>query len=64
MMEAEKVTMYLDFNHLASFDFENHDFVQLVVTQFYKFEPFLRSGLTKFMNLDQQGNPAMKKNYY
>jgi len=64
MREQEKVTMYIDFAHLASFQHQDLNFMQTVVPHFYKFEPNLRAGLTKFMQHGEGNMNAIKKSYY
>lgn len=49
MLEQEKVTMYIDFTHLAGFPHNDSNFMTTIVTKFYQFEPNLRAGLTRFM---------------
>lgn len=49
MREQEKVTMYIDFTHVSSFQHQDPNFMQLIVHKFYQFEPNLRAGLTRFM---------------
>jgi hypothetical protein len=49
MKAEEKVTMYVDFSHLASYPHPDPEFMRNIVQNFYKFEPDLRRGLVKFM---------------
>jgi hypothetical protein len=49
MREQEKVTMYIDFSHLSQFNHRDQSFMQTIVHYFYKYEPNLRDGLTRFM---------------
>jgi DNA replication licensing factor MCM6 len=65
MREQEKVTMYIDFSHLASFPHEDPEFMSNVVKHFYKNEPFLRKGLEKFMLKIAQGDASLlSKSYF
>ena len=49
MKEQEKVTMYIDFSHLTSFDHEDPDFIKQIVTKYNKYDKDLRNGLVKFL---------------
>jgi hypothetical protein len=46
----EKVTMFIDYNHLINFRFETPNFVELIVNEYNRFEPYLRRGITQFMS--------------
>jgi DNA replication licensing factor MCM6 len=65
MKQQENVTMYVDFTHLTSFPHQDPEFLRNIVTNYYKFEPDLRRGLTKFMQRFAGGDAqAMKKSFY
>jgi DNA replication licensing factor MCM6 len=64
MKEQEKVTMYVDFSHLSQFPHQDPQFMQTIVHYFYKFEPNLRAGLTKFMQHGEMNIQGVKKSYY
>lgn len=63
LREQERVTMWVDFAHLTSFEHSDPEFVQNIVRQYYKYEPYLRTGLTKFMQKVAAGEPV-KKSYH
>ena len=57
--------MYIDFSHMTSYNHEDPEFMRNIVTSFYKFEPDLRKGLTKFMqHICGQDAQAMRRSYY
>ena len=65
MRQQEKLTMYVDFAHLSSFQFNEPDFMNNCVQHFYKYEPDMRKGMTRFMaNAAPEAQVANKKSYY
>jgi len=65
MRQQEKVTMYIDFSHLASFPHSDPEFMSNLVRNFNKFEPDLRRGLVKFMTRIAGGDAqAIRKSYF
>jgi DNA replication licensing factor MCM6 len=56
--------MYIDFSHLSSFQHRDPSFMETIVHHFYKFEPNLRDGLTRFMQENEGQMNAGKKTYY
>ena len=56
MRDQEKVTMYVDFSHLNSFDHQDPNFMSYVVKQYNKFEPDMRKGLIEFMKNYSNGD--------
>lgn len=62
--EAEKLknqemgTMIVDFHHLASFQFNDPKFMDNLLQEYNRFEPYLRRGLTQFLaDMDFQIHP-------
>ena len=65
MKQQEKLTMYVDFSHLASFPHPDPEFMRNLVQSFNKYEPDLRRGLVKFMHRIAGGDSAaIKKSYF
>ena len=64
MRAQEKVTMYIDFSHLSSFQFQDQAFMKTIVHEFFRYEPNLREGLTKFMQKVNPEQAVNKKSYY
>ena len=64
MRENERVTMYIDYDHISNFPHEDPEFMPNLVKYFYRYEPNLRAGLVKF--IQKTGNDVNKliKNYY
>lgn len=59
MKELEKLTMHVDYSHLSDYPHEDQNFLSYIVSNFYRYEPDLQVGLTKFMQ-DQAGNSEIK----
>ena len=64
MRQEEKVTMLVDFEHMANFNHQDHLFMNNLVKNFYKYEQDLRQGLVKFMQTLTHNDPNIRKNYY
>ena len=67
MKELEKLTMYIDFNHMARFQHADPEFMTHLVQNFNKYENDLREGLKKFMKIfaaGAEGAEISKKSYY
>lgn len=65
LRDEEKVTMFIDFTHLLQFQFDERGgfiFVNSVVKEYTRFEPFLRKAVTQFMT--DKGHPAPKGRQY
>lgn len=58
--------MYVDFSHLANFQYADPEFMVNLVRSFNKYEPNLRSGLKRFMAAMAYNNDenAIKKSYF
>lgn len=50
----EKVTMFIDYSHIARFHFNEPTFNELIVTEYLRYEPYLMKALTTFMNENQK----------
>jgi DNA replication licensing factor MCM6 len=64
MREMERTTMHVDFSHLTDFPHEDPQFMTNVVTNFYRFEPDLREGLSKFMMAQSGNSEGMNRSYF
>jgi len=42
-------TMYVDFTHMSSFQWEDPQFMDRLQSEYVRFEPYLRQGLTMFL---------------
>ncbi len=51
MVERDGSTLFIDFNHLSSFDYELKEALDF---EYYRFEPFLRRGLLQFVKAEHQ----------
>ena len=49
MKSDEKMNMFIDYNHLIAFRFSNNSFIDLLVSEYHRFEPYLRKAITQFM---------------
>jgi DNA replication licensing factor MCM6 len=49
MKNEEKIALYIDFYHLTQFDFKQQDFVEKIVNEYHRYEPFLRRAAGQFM---------------
>ena len=45
----ESRTMYVDFTHMSSFQWQDPQFMDLLQSEYIRFEPYLRQGLTQFL---------------
>ena len=50
MAQEERKTMYIDFNHLISYDHSDPKFLDTLVNKYYEFEKDLRRALEKLMS--------------
>ena len=49
-LKADEVsTMYVDWNHLSSFNWEDPLFLDKLISEYGRFEPYLRMALTNFL---------------
>jgi len=46
MKIEEKLTMFIDFHHLLNFQFNDPSFIDNIVHQFHRYEPYLRKAVT------------------
>ena len=49
MKQDEKQTLSVDFRHLASFQFEDQFFMDKLLSEYSRYEPYLRKALTRFL---------------
>ena len=50
MKADEKVTFFIDFNHIGQFRFNLISFMDNLVNEYHRYEPYMRKGATQFMN--------------
>lgn len=62
MKRDEKHTLFIDFRHLTSFQWEDAQFMDRVQSEYVRFEPYLRQGLTQF--LAEQGHAVTESKWY
>jgi DNA replication licensing factor MCM6 len=49
MKNDEKIGLYVDFAHLSSFNFKESEFVEKIVNEYHRYEPFLRRAAGQFI---------------
>ena len=49
MKIEEKQTLSVDFGHMSSFEFNDEDFLDAIMTNYSRYEPYLRKALTRFL---------------
>ena len=49
LKQEEKQTLYVDYNHLASFNWEEPNFMDKLMAEYARFEPYLKKALTQFL---------------
>ena len=64
MREQEKMTMYVDFNHLSDFGHNDPDFMKNIVCFYNRYEQDLRKGLVRFLMMHSPANSIQAKTYY
>ena len=45
----EKQTLYIDYSHMVSFNWEDPQFIDKLMADYARFEPYLRKALTQFL---------------
>mmetsp|Transcript_40996 Transcript_40996/g.53718 ORF Transcript_40996/g.53718 Transcript_40996/m.53718 type:complete len:81 (+) Transcript_40996:230-472(+) len=58
----EQKTLYIDFTHLSSFNWEDPQFMDRLQSEYVRFEPYLRQGLTLF--LADMGHQVSETKWY
>ena len=46
LKQDEKQTLYVDYGHMASFNWEDPQFLDKIMTEYARFEPYLKKALT------------------
>ena len=46
----ELKTLYVDFSHMSSYNWEDPQFMDRMQTEYHRYEPYLRQGLTNFLS--------------
>ena len=46
LKQDEKQTLYVDYEHMASFNWEDPQFLDKIMTEYARFEPYLKKALT------------------
>lgn len=54
MVQQEKYAMFVDYFHLKSFQWEDETFLDTLITEYVRYEPYLRNAIMTFMN--EQGH--------
>ena len=50
-LKAEELkTLYVDFSHLSSYNWEDPQFMDRLQGEYVRYEPYLRQGLTNFLS--------------
>lgn len=58
----EQKTMFVNFEHLTNFQWEDPQFIDRLQGEYVRFEPYLRQGLTQF--LADQGHQITDSKWY
>jgi hypothetical protein len=61
MKQEEKTLMYINYNHLASYNHQDPKFHDYFSLQYYRYEPDLRLGLTRFLRQTTFGEALDKR---
>jgi hypothetical protein len=62
MVRQEKYAMFVDYFHLKSFQWEDESFLDTLITEYIRYEPYLRSAISTFMT--EQGHQYQKNRLY
>jgi hypothetical protein len=49
MKQEEKSTLSVDYSHLSSFHFQDSYFMDKLLTEYSRYEPYLRRATTQFL---------------
>jgi len=58
----EQKTLYVDFSHMSSYQWEDPQFMDRMQGEYVRFEPYLRQGLTQF--LAEQGHQIFDTKWF
>jgi len=61
MKQEEKTLMYINYNHLAAYNHSDPKFHDYFNLQYYRYEPDLRQGLTRFLRQAAFGEALDKR---
>ena len=50
MKSDEKATLFVDYSHIQKYKFKDINFMEAIVTEYHRYDPYLRRALTQFMN--------------
>ena len=50
LKQEEKQTLYVDYQHMASFNWEDPQFMDKLMHEYARFEPYLKKALTQFLS--------------
>lgn len=62
MVQQEKYAMFVDYFHLKSFQWEDESFLDTLITEYVRYEPYLRNAIMTFMN--EQGHQGQRNRIY
>ena len=62
LKQEEKQTLYVDYSHLVSFNWEDPQFLDKLFAEYARFEPYLKKALTQF--LAEQGQQIVHDRWF